>query len=156
MPIATRFWMGKLELADNFSTYDREKNEKLKIILCSFQIKSKNPGLIIDLVEEAQKKKESKHGMTHRNVSLVVTALVKWCREDNQDTVNEFESEDWEIVLPLSDPRVLMDLERDGDAEDRVKLKYVLENPTPRIFTFSTQMVENAEDEVSYHSPGTQ
>lgn len=157
MPIATRFWMGKLELADNFSTYDREKNEKLKIILCSFQIKSKNPGLIIDLVEEAQKKKEyvinqyfttrSKHGMTHRNVSLVVTALVKWCRENNQDTVNEFESEDWEIVLPLSDPRVLMDLERDGDAEDRVKLKYVLENPTPRIFTFSTQMVENAEDE---------
>ncbi len=44
----------------------------------------------------------------------------------------------WDVTLPLADPRVVV---VPSVQRDTVLLRFVIENPTPRIFSFTTQLV---------------
>lgn len=160
IPIASRLWIGKLSLTDNSLLLNKEKEnfEKLEIELYSLNIKTKNTGLIVDMVGTSTLDSnlnhditqlfdtKSKHGYSHRNVSIVAHVQVKWKRH-GCDIVNEYESNEWEIILPLSDPRVLLLFKESEQGEGM--FKYILENPTPRIFTFTTQLINEYGSEES-------
>lgn len=137
MPIVTRIWQSNLSIAN--------KADSISIDSITFNIKSKNPEIFIDLVDSPSDTQQlfttrSKNGISHRNVTMAVSVNINWKRND---IVNTFISEDWEIVIPLSDPRVLMRIEK--MEEKHVRLKYVIENPTPRIFTFSSKLIDDNE-----------
>lgn len=79
---------------------------------------------------------KSKSGYTHRNVVVGITVHIVWRREGGDKNVYEKEMKD--VTLPLQDPRVLLETEK---TDDGVILHYCLENPTPRIFSFTTEFV---------------
>lgn len=166
LPIASRLWLGKLHYTDNLEVFSKKlgggngtEYENLEIVLHQFSIKTKNPGLIVESVESSADSSNSgsiitqlfttrsKHGFSHRNISIVVSVQIKWKRTSG-DAVNEYESKDWEIVLPLSDPRVLLSLTKDDAKEgsNYARFKYIIENPTPRIFTFTTHLSDEEND----------
>ncbi|KAG2736560.1 hypothetical protein G9P44_000650 [Scheffersomyces stipitis] len=146
MPIATRLWQGSLVVSDLYKKYE-DSNSSLRILDTEFSVKSRNPELKVVMVSSAFEKDgrihqlftvSSRSGFSHRNAPMVTSVSINWQRKDG--LVNNFKSEDWEITLPLSDPRVLLVLDEDVKEAGKVKLTYILENPTPRIFTFTTQM----------------
>ena len=177
MPIAVRLWEGKLKIIDEYKEFmeeslrnkeqqQQQQQQQLEIVDIEFNIVSKNPELIIDLInndtnntiENQQFITRSKSGFSHRNVTVVSSAIIKWKRRnhnhndnDNDEIINEFETPEWEITLPLSEPRVLFRIieqeqeqeqEQDAKHNNGYKLQYILENPTPRVFTFTTQLTD--------------
>lgn len=141
MPVVSRFWKGALRL---LPIEDAFKGELPEIVSTTFNIRTKNLEVSIELVDEVLRDGESivqlfssriKSG-SHRNVLVNSTVSIEWRRPGQQDRTNIFESDEWEIALPLSDPRVLLDVKQLDS--DEVRLKYIIENPTPRVFTFTT------------------
>ena len=155
MPIATRLWMGKLSLVDNLA--QTNEDNKLQIEEAKFSIKSKNSELVVETVDLETISKNSitqlfttrsKNGFSHRNVMVNASVNIKWKREDS-DSISEFKSIEWQIVLPLSDPRVLLALEFKDT--NMAKFKYIIENPTPRIFMFTTQLsTDEINDDIEW------
>lgn len=154
MPISTRLWLGKLSLMDNLKNQDGQ----LEIVDTSFNIKSSNPELLVQLegATETTNKgtvtqlftTKSKNGFSHRNVMVNSTAIIKWKRKGT-DNINEYRSTEWQIALPLSDPRVLLALE--FELPNLAKFKYIIENPTPRIFMFTTQLsTDEINDDIEW------
>lgn len=147
MPIVTRVWQGNLVLADQVVQAENH-TPQLDIISIDYNIKPNTKDILLDLLELSKTAKQqlfttkSKSSVPHRNVTIVASAKVEWKRQGS-DTVNMFDTDDWEIVLPLADPRVLLQIE--DMMENRVKLEYIIENPTPRIFTFSGKLVDENE-----------
>ncbi|KAK6461637.1 Gryzun, putative trafficking through golgi-domain-containing protein [Scheffersomyces coipomensis] len=153
MPIATRAWLGKVSIIDNFKTFEQhdkdESPQQLEILDVDYKIKSVNPDLIVDLISDVSKSDDesitykqlftikSKNGYSHRDVQTRTSIVIKWKRQD-EEIINTFNSDEWQIVLPLSDPRVLLTI--DQLSSDSFILRYILENPTPRIFTFTTHL----------------
>lgn len=163
LPIASRLWMGKLQYTDNLEKFCQGSSndvdlEKLEIVLHQFSIKTRNPGLIVELIDQADSVTDStitqlfttrsKHGFSHRNITIVASVQIRWKRQGKEAMVNEYESKDWEIVLPLSDPRVLLLLAKDDtkEASNYARFRYIVENPTPRIFTFTTHLSDEDND----------
>lgn len=148
MPLPSRVWLAKLNLVDNLGLL---RNGTIEVGLYQVALRSKNPEVLVENIEEPSKLDmqvrqlfvtRNKHRFTHRNVAVVGTAKFSWKRCENE-FVNEFETKEWDVILPLQDPRVLLQVERLGNQQ--VKLKYTMENPTPRILTFTTTMAtENA------------
>ncbi|CUM48925.1 uncharacterized protein AC631_03144 [Debaryomyces fabryi] len=156
MPIATRLWMGKLSLVDNLAQSNKES--ELQIEEAKFSIKSKNSELIVETIDQEHRINQnditqlfttrSKNGFSHRNVMVNASVNIKWKRKD-KEIINEFKSIEWQIVLPLSDPRVLLSLE--FKETKMAKFKYIIENPTPRIFMFTTQLsTEEINDDIEW------
>lgn len=156
MPISTRLWLGKLSLVDNLM--QSEKQNELQIMETDVSLKSKNLELFVETVDTPTDRSsdnitqlfttKSKNGFSHRNVSISAAVNIKWKRKENT-TINEFKSDEWEIVLPLSDPRVLFDLV--FELQNRAKFKYIIENPTPRLFMFATQLsTEEIDDRLKW------
>ncbi|KAG7660576.1 uncharacterized protein J8A68_005842 [[Candida] subhashii] len=149
MPIAVRTWQGKLELIDQFES--NKYGERLIVEDIEFSISSKNAEVLVDLASKEEETKDifsqlfttkSKSGFSHRNVIVVNSAIVNWRRHGDLKTspINTFVTPEWEIPLPLSEPRLLFRIEPEEE-KGIAKLQYILENPTPRIFNFTTQMV---------------
>lgn len=86
-------------------------------------------------------------GHTYRNIGFEATLRMKWQRKGCDD-VDEYIHEKWKLSLPLLDPRVLLDVETNEENNDLV-LNYLIENPTSRVFSFSTNMIENQSFQVS-------
>lgn len=153
MPISTRLWKASVLVVDKLKVYETDNSSsELEIVLYEFSVKTKNPELVIDLIDASNRDESgisqlfttrSKHGLSHRNVNVLTSVTIHWRRKgsttDNTHT-NVFQSDDAEIVLPLSDPRVLLSAAKDKNTEHSVEVKYIIENPTPRIFTFNTQL----------------
>lgn len=153
MPINTRLWKSAVLVVDKLKAYETDDpSSELEILLYELNVRTKNPELIIDLVKKSTRDAQcisqlfttrSKHGLLHRNVSVLTSVIINWRRKGSTTegaNVNVFQSEESEIVLPLSDPRVLLSASEDLQAENGMKIKYIIENPTPRIFTFNTQL----------------
>ncbi|EMG47318.1 hypothetical protein G210_2378 [Candida maltosa Xu316] len=113
MPIAVRLWQGKLIINDQYKEFmDESPEEFLEVVDIEFNIVSKNPELIIELLDDDDTgSKEiqlfttkSKSGFSHRNVEIVSSASIKWKRH-NHEAVFEYQTPEWEIKLPLSEPR---------------------------------------------------
>lgn len=154
MPISTRSWMGNLKLEDKFEDND-DIDESLVVEKISYDIRSSSPDILVDFFEDDQEGQDkdqqrplsklfttrSKNGFSHRNVTMLILANIHWTRKGTGRSY-ELTPPEWEIMLPLADPRVLLQLTKPKSDEKLVKLKYIIENPTPRIFTFSTKLVD--------------
>lgn len=152
MPIVTRLWLGYLTLFDKFTEY-QQSNDSLQVVNIEFSIKSKNPDIQVEMIPSESDNNtinqtlfttKSKNGVSHRNVNIIASANIEWKRNQRSE-VNRFKTEEWEIVLPLSDPRVLLNVEPIDLSQKSIKLKYIIENPTPRIFSFSTKLIDENE-----------
>ncbi|ODV77140.1 uncharacterized protein CANTADRAFT_56733 [Suhomyces tanzawaensis NRRL Y-17324] len=141
MPVATRLWLVEY-------TLKALNQSDLLIVGSEINVKAKNPEVVVEAIQDSESlgtvssqlvTTRSKTGFTHRNASVSASISVKWKR-NGSELVNTYTSEEVEIVLPLSDPRVLVNI----DAEDKgkAKIQYILENPTSRIFMFTTQLDE--------------
>lgn len=146
MPIVTRLWQGSLRLAPVEDCFDGQLPE---IVKTTFNIRTKNQEVNIEKLGDVEENGDtmsqlftsrSKSG-SHRNVLVSTSVVIEWKRPGQHERTNFFETEEWEIALPLSDPRVLLEIEEEDTQS--VKLKYILENPTPRIFTFTTLLAPN-------------
>lgn len=140
MPLVSRLWQGSLRLTPIPEAFGGELPE---VVRATYNIRTKNQEVNIDYVGDTDAESglirqlfasNCKSG-SHRNVVVITTVTIEWKRSA-QTRVNVFESEEWEITLPLSDPRVLLEVVQ--SSATCVKLKYIIENPTPRIFTFTT------------------
>lgn len=77
------------------------------------------------------------------NIPLSSEIHVCWKRKDfPADLVNINNSQTWKISLPLFEPRVLFEVTK--VQEEEFDLFFHLENPTPKIFTFSVNIADNA------------
>lgn len=81
---------------------------------------------------------KSSNGYLNRTVSILTTVKFNWQRKGS-DILQTFESDETEITLPLSDPRVLMQVKK-STSPSKTLLRYIIENPTPRVFTFTTNL----------------
>lgn len=131
MPIVTRVWSGKLNIIGD-----------MEIVEVDYSIKPQAPEILVDILPESNERNQifttrSKNGISQRNVTMVINADIQWKRP--QGTINHYKTPEYEILLPLTDPRVLLDIEQH---QQTVKLKYIIENPTPRIFQFQTKLVD--------------
>ncbi|ODQ82641.1 hypothetical protein BABINDRAFT_159185 [Babjeviella inositovora NRRL Y-12698] len=69
-----------------------------------------------------------------RNLALACHMKIQWQREGGE--VNELVTPSWKLSLPLLDPRILLMVEKSDPRA--IGLVYTIENPTARVFTFST------------------
>lgn len=144
MPLPSRTWRADISIIDQMELVH---SEDIQITSSTIALKSKNAEIIVEpigqtVLENGQAQQlfvtKSKHRFTDRNVTVVASATFEWRRKDKSHT-NLFETNEWEVAIPLQDPRVLLQVEDKGDR--KMHLTYTIENPTPRIFTFTTSLV---------------
>lgn len=80
-------------------------------------------------------------GHSVRSIQFDSVLKIKWKRIDS-DIIYEFINEAVKLTLPLLDPRVLLDIKINKDKND-LKLNFMIENPTTKIFNFSFNLIEN-------------
>lgn len=143
MPLPSRLWLAKFKLVDNLSLLGKEA---IEIVRFQVNLRSRNAEVLVENEDDPSRDglfllqlfaTRSKHRFTHRNVTVVASATFSWKRSGSE-SVNELETEEWDVVLPLQDPRVLLQTERLD--ENAVLFTYTMENPTPRILTFTTTL----------------
>lgn len=150
MPLPLRTWVVKVHIGDHLKLLE---NEIVEIVLTEFSIKSDNAEVCLvtlgdatltDNVAKQVFMNNSKHRFTNRSMAMAIGVRFGWKRTGS-DTINYYEPREWESVLPLQDPRVLLQVQL--QEHNQVKLKYTIENPTPRILTFTSDMTtQNAEN----------
>ncbi|RLV91204.1 hypothetical protein JA1_004051 [Spathaspora sp. JA1] len=129
MPKTIRLWTGKLNIVNE---------SKLEIVDVEYTIIPSNQEIEIATTESNNEliNFTTKSKTNHRNVNVITSAIIKWKRP-NSSLVNEYVTPEYQITLPLSDPRVILIVEQHST---EFTLKYILENPTPRIFTFTSSL----------------
>lgn len=132
LPLVSRLWQARLQVTPV---------DDVEIVKTTFDIRQSNNEISLEIVGETKGLTQdftttSKTGFSHRTVLVFTTAKVFW-RKKGREIVNEHTTREWEVNLPMLDPRVLLSTKRDGE---NAHLRYVLENPTPRVFTFTTTM----------------
>lgn len=155
IPKPSRYWLMRLAVVT-------EPDTGIKVFDDTLHLKSGNEHVlcreIVDNYRQRTKDAgdiESDHyietvindGHTYRNIAFEAVLSLKWQREGS-DTVNEYIHEKWKLSFPLLDPRVLLDIDANDKNNDLV-LTYLIENPTSRIFAFSTTLIENQAFQVS-------
>ncbi|CAN3354478.1 hypothetical protein DICA3_B03246 [Diutina catenulata] len=139
LPIVVRLWKAHLEV---------NSRPDVEVKSVSFDLRQSNAEILLEKIGSSehgfqQFSTRSKTGFSHRTVQVTTTATVVWQREGASES-NEYTTQEWDVTLPMSDPRVLLKREV---VDGVTHFHYVLENPTPRVFTFTTQFVaDNAWD----------
>lgn len=131
MPLPLRVWSAEAVVESQNATVEVKS---IKVV-----VNCKNPEILVEPVEETEKSQlfvtSVKHKFAHhRSVKVGVLAVVQWSRP-GQNT-NEYETEETEFTLPLQDPSVFLYVR----GREPAQLHYVLENPTSRILTFTTNL----------------
>lgn len=143
MPLAVRLWQVNLMFS-----FVESYRQTLEIMSIKIFMEPNSPELAIEQITEASISRpnvitqmfttRSKSGFSHRNVTVKFSATIDWKRKGSED-MNSSNTHKWDVALPLSDPRVLLVMEK--LERNRLKLKYVIENPTSRVFNFSTHLI---------------
>lgn len=143
MPLPSRTWRANVSLVDHLNLIDSGDIEFAETVI---NLKSKNAEIIVEPIDSAtmvgsQARQlfttKSKHRFTDRNVAVLANAIFSWKRKGDSHT-NHYETDEWEISLPLQDPRVLLQIK--NHEGNQLDLHYTIENPTPRILTFTTSL----------------
>lgn len=146
MPSPSRVWAAEARIARTNDTDELSKQDSILVKHCQFSLRSKNPEVEIQKIGDIHNSSDyalqlfvsnSRHRFSHRLIGVIVSAVFTWTRGENGPE-NEFETEEWEVNLPLQDPRVLLHSAKTEDG--KTVLEYVIENPTSRIFTFTTNL----------------
>lgn len=140
MPLPLRTWVVKATIDDYLNLI---KDGHIEISLVETEIKSDKTDAVITKATKATIDNgvmtqhfttESIHRFPHRNLNISIVLNFDWKRPGS-DFSNKFETKEIRNTLPLQDPRVLMQVE--AKASDKYRLFYTIENPTPRILTFT-------------------
>ncbi|KAK8441664.1 hypothetical protein ACI3LY_000025 [Candidozyma auris] len=143
MPSPSRVWASTARVID---THKLIESNNIRVKKCSFLIRSKNTEVDVkpsgSTEENALEYSQtfitsSRHRFSLRSASVIISSVFIWSRGESE-LENEFETDDWEVSLSLQDPRVI--LHRVEANDGKAFLEYVIENPTPRIFTFTTTL----------------
>lgn len=143
MPLPLRSWVVKGLIDDYLKLIE---NGEIMVTLVGVQIKSDNPDAIISKSGDATVENgivtqlfttESTHRFPHRNLNISTVLSYDWKRQGSE-SINHFEPSEIQSTLPLQDPRVLMQV--DAKENDMYGLTYTIENPTPRILTFTASL----------------
>lgn len=139
MPLSLRDWVVKALMDDYLKLIE---DGEIEVTLVGVEIKSDNPDAIITKTGDSTIESgvvtqyfttESIHRFPHRNLNISTALTFDWKRRGSEVT-NKFEPKEVQLLLPLQDPRVLMQVQAKNDT---YRLTYTIENPTPRILTFT-------------------
>lgn len=143
MPLPSRTWRAEILVIDQLKLIE---SQEVEVTRSAIALKSKNAEIIVEPIGNTTYANgqahqlfvtKGKHKFTERNVTVIASATFVWKRKDKEQS-NTFETSEWETAIPLQDPRVLLQLQQDDRS---TQLTYTIENPTPRIFTFTTALV---------------
>lgn len=143
MPLPSRSWRANISIDDTLMLIEAGDIEFVKTYI---NFKSKNAEIVVEPIENAVATKDlvsqlfvtkTKHRFTDRNVAVVAQGVFEWSRK-GIDLVNVYETSEWELPLPLQDPRILLQVKKRDVLN--MQLVYTIENPTPRILTFTTTL----------------
>lgn len=150
MPIVSRLWYSRA----NFTKVLKEGNQDdIDIITSEIKTETPNSEISVEILDSGNITEGDsfqlirtvpKSGFSHRSLLLKLQVVIKWKRKFSE-VVNEFISLEKEYSLPVSDPRVLLDVEKVN--KRKLKFSYILENPTPRIFSFTSQLMDNNSED---------
>lgn len=141
MPLPSRRWLLKQNLG-GFAAL----RSVIEILQFDISLSAKNPGVQVDWMEPEQIGEDfvlrlfltsSKHRFTTHNVVLVAASTIRYKRREG-DIENTHYTEETELTIPLQDPRVFLEVKQSG--AEQFCLRYVIENPTLRLLTFSTTL----------------
>ncbi|KAI5950350.1 hypothetical protein KGF54_005167 [Candida jiufengensis] len=171
-PILKREWQLLLKTSDLLNQLN-SLNQFLEIEDVEFNIMSKNPEISINLLEDIENDNqnnkrnqlfltECKNGFSHRNVEIIVSGTIKWKRSTTTTTstttntttnqkVNEYIIPEWTTILSLCSPRVLLNI-TEIYSKTTFKFKYILENPTPQLLNFTSQLIDLKEWKISKYN----
>lgn len=149
----SRLWVTHLVFGSKLSALDN-----IDIVNISFSVESESFGSSVDLVDfpKGGSQDVSQLIMTsvapdfsQKNTVIYTTARIVWKRQGS-NIQNEFVTDKLRFVLPALDPRLLLCAKMQEDA-DIIKIKYIIENPTSKVFVFSTQLdTEEVKDKVNW------
>lgn len=144
MPQPSRLWLLTMSRLDSHQLI-----AKGEIVIGEVKFDTKTQSLEIDVAphdnvvyhDEKYKQSfivQSKAHVTQNNVSLTVQGSISWKRP-NSETMYIFNTAEMDFALQVHEPRVLLNIDR--LESNTMKLEYILENPTPRILTFATNLL---------------
>lgn len=153
-PKPSRFWLTKVIIVNSLKTEIELLSEKISFVSCNKEILCKE---LLGKVSSQTKgnKMMSDHiietaienGRTYRNITFDSMLIIKYKRK-RSGKIQEYHNKPWKFNLPLLDPRVLLDLETSEASKD-LKLIFMIENPTSKLFSFAVNLIENQNFQVS-------
>ncbi|CCH40761.1 hypothetical protein BN7_295 [Wickerhamomyces ciferrii] len=90
-----------------------------------------------------------KDGTNYRNINFNSNLVVRYKRLNSDTVLQTFKNKIWKFSLPLLDPRVLLDVERPTNEDNNIKLIFMIENPTSRIFQFQLTLTDNSNFQIT-------
>ena len=149
----SRLWVSHLVFGSKLSSLDN-----IDIVNISFSVESETFGCSVELVDFPKGGPQYTSQLIRtsvgsdfylKNTVIYTTARILWKREGSS-LQNDFVTDKLRFVLPALDPRLLLCAKRQEDS-DLIKMKYILENPTSKVFVFSTQLdTEGVKDKVNW------
>lgn len=142
MPLISRSWLLQAQLQD---TSELLQLGQISITQAKLFLRSTNPEITTSCLSEVISGKLSysrlflttgKHRPATANVGLIAGASFVYKRKGSS-VESSYETEEEEIDITLHDPRVLLQV---YVVDGKVHLEYMIENPTSRIFTFSSAL----------------
>jgi hypothetical protein len=146
-PKPSRYWLFRLhtfiDLKADVEVVDEElivKSENDKVGCFEESEWKKTERIDNKLISSHYLETEILDGHTHRNIQLEVLFKLKYKRVGS-DVVSAYVNDPWKLTLPLLDPRVLLSIQKlEGN---QLELTFMIENPTSKLFSFSTGLLEN-------------
>ncbi|EDK46926.1 hypothetical protein LELG_05107 [Lodderomyces elongisporus NRRL YB-4239] len=155
LSLLNRVWKLSPKIVDEYKLVNGNDGTRLDIVEMDCNIISQNPEISIEVQKPSHQSynrtfvTRSRNRLTYRSVLVAVTYNIKWKRSGNADSVdngiNEFNSREKVMSLPLMLPRILLNTEftlNETDGTVTVELKYVLENPTRAPLNFLTELID--------------
>ncbi|KAJ8144850.1 hypothetical protein OY671_002050 [Metschnikowia pulcherrima] len=142
MPSISRSWLLQSQVQDKYKLLQQGT---IFFSSVELQIRSATPEISVTWVNDMTVNDQNyarkfvtaaKHRPTTTKVNLIATAKYTYKRVGSS-TESSFETDEKEFIFQLQDPRVLLYVERQ---DENVHLKYIIENPTSRIFTYASTL----------------
>lgn len=143
MPQPCRLWLTKLRLID---LHKLLKKGDIQIKTVKLFSKTKSSEIKLAWEGDVEQENESyqqifslraKTHVTQSNPQISIYGSLDWTRKGS-NSITKFNTKEEEFTVSMQEPRVILETSR--VATDIIQLRYTLENPTPRIVTFSTSL----------------
>lgn len=154
MPLSLRVWVVKAVI-DKHLKLNVDKN--IEVILAGIELKPENSNATLTRLGDVSFKDgvlvqyfttESNHRFQHPNMNISVALSYEWKRRESE-LANHFEPEEVQFIIPLQNPRLLMRVV--AKENDTYRISYTIENPTPKILTFTAKFDSTHAEEAGSH-----
>lgn len=144
MPQPSRLWLTKMSILDLENLIAKGD---IEIHSAKFFTKTKTSEIAAAWIGSIEQNNEyfyqsftvkAKTHLTQSSIPIMVQGTIEWKRI-GEDQTYTFVTKDEEFMVSVQEPRVI--IEAQLLENDVMRLKYTLENPTPRILTYSTNLM---------------